>query len=71
MCMCGTLFLRVRKEVGLQNTGTNKQQKHVLTEESVNPVNMKGDSLFWLKDGTYVSFGEKEWMQLEQGDVKL
>ncbi|KAK3326871.1 hypothetical protein B0H66DRAFT_170434 [Apodospora peruviana] len=65
------LFLRVRKEVGLHNTGTNKQQKHALRQESVNPAKVQDDALFWLKDGTYVPFSGKDWMQLEQGAVKL
>lgn len=65
------LFLRLRKEVGLHNTGTNKQQKHVLRSESVDPKKVGGDALFWLKDGTYVPFGEREWNQLEGGRVKL
>ncbi|KAM7216394.1 fatty acid transporter protein [Rhypophila decipiens] len=65
------LFLRLRKEVGLHNTGTNKQQKHVLRSESVDPNKVGGDTLFWLKDGTYVPFGEREWNELEGGRVKL
>ncbi|KAK4185603.1 hypothetical protein QBC35DRAFT_465456 [Podospora australis] len=64
------LFLRVVKGVGAQTTGTMKQQKHVLRNESVNPQKVS-DKLFWLKDGTYEPFGEKEWRELEGGSVKL
>ncbi|KXX75946.1 Fatty acid transporter protein [Madurella mycetomatis] len=65
------LFLRVLKEVGTQNTGTNKQQKHLLRQQGVDPANVQGDALFWLKDGTYMPFGQKEWKALQQGQVKL
>jgi acyl-CoA synthetase (AMP-forming)/AMP-acid ligase II len=65
------LFLRLLKEVGMQNTGTNKQQKNVLREQSVDPAKIQDDALFWLKDGTYVPFGEKDWIALQQGLVKL
>ncbi|KAK4151127.1 fatty acid transporter protein [Chaetomidium leptoderma] len=65
------LFLRLLKEVGMQNTGTNKQQKNVLRQQSVDPANAQGDALFWLKEGTYVPFGPKDWEALEQGAVKL
>ncbi|KAK0653088.1 hypothetical protein B0T16DRAFT_347766 [Cercophora newfieldiana] len=65
------LFLRVVKEVGLQKTGTNKQQKNVLRDEGVDPAKVGEDKLFWLKDGTYAPFGFKEWNQLQGGAVKL
>ncbi|KAK3369812.1 hypothetical protein B0H63DRAFT_485581, partial [Podospora didyma] len=63
------LFLRVGKEVGLQNTGTNKQQKQALRQQNIDPAKVQGDEMFWLKDGTYVPFGEKEWRELEGGRV--
>jgi hypothetical protein len=63
--------LRLLKEVGMQNTGTNKQQKNALRQQSVDPAKVQDDALFWLKDGTYVPFGEKDWMALQQGLVKL
>jgi hypothetical protein len=63
--------LRVVKDVGLQKTGTNKQQKNVLRDEGVDPAKADGDQLFWLKDGTYAPFSFKEWNQLEGGAVKL
>jgi acyl-coenzyme A synthetase/AMP-(fatty) acid ligase len=65
------LFLRMRKELGMQSTGNNKQQKHVLREQGVDPARAEGDALFWLKEGTYVDFGEKDWRALQHGAVKL
>ncbi|KAK3365476.1 fatty acid transporter protein [Lasiosphaeria ovina] len=65
------LFLPVVKEVGLQNTGTNKQQKNVLRQGSIDPAAVLGYSLFWLKDRTYMPFGDKEWRELNQGAVRL
>ncbi|KAK0721104.1 hypothetical protein B0H67DRAFT_578144 [Lasiosphaeris hirsuta] len=65
------LFLRIVQDVGLQNTGTNKQQKNGLRNQSVDPAKMLGDSVFWLRDGTYAPFGQKEWRAMEGGDVKL
>ncbi|GAB1315279.1 long-chain fatty acid transporter fat1 [Madurella fahalii] len=65
------LFLRVLKEVGMQNTGTNKQQKYILRQQGVDPANVEGDALFWLKDGTYTPFGQTEWKSLQRGQVKL
>jgi len=65
------LFLRVVKEVGLQTTGTNKQQKHILREEGVDPGKTGADQLFWLKDGIYVPFRVNEWNELQRGAIKL
>ncbi|KAK4446733.1 fatty acid transporter protein [Podospora aff. communis PSN243] len=38
------LFLRVVKDVGLQKTGTNKQQKNVLRDEGVDPAKVASRS---------------------------
>ncbi|KAK4039873.1 fatty acid transporter protein [Parachaetomium inaequale] len=65
------LFLRLLREVGMQNTGTNKQQKQALRQQSVDPSNVRDDALFWLKEGTYVPFGQTDWNALEEGAVKL
>ncbi|KAJ4302482.1 long-chain fatty acid transporter fat1 [Collariella sp. IMI 366227] len=65
------LFLRVLREVGMQSTGTNKQQKHILRQQSVDPAKVEGDTLFWMKEGTYAPFGLRDWKALEQGAVKL
>ena len=69
------LFLRVVREVGLQNTGTNKQQKHGLRVQGVDPVQVEksaeGGLLYWLRDGTYVPFGKKDWRAITGGKVKL
>lgn len=66
------LFLRLVTDIGnnAQTTGTNKQQKHNLRVSGVRPV-AGGDELFWLKDDSYVPFGEKEWKELDAGRVKL
>lgn len=68
------LFLRVLREVGgaAQTTGTMKQQKHILRKAGVRPSRKAADSdVYWLKGDTYVPFREKEWKQLEAGQVKL
>lgn len=68
------LFLRVmRAETSAANrTGTNKQQKHNLRNEGVNP-GVVGDELYWLPPGTrdYKRFGGEEWKALGAGTVKL
>jgi acyl-CoA synthetase (AMP-forming)/AMP-acid ligase II len=65
------LFLRVVRDVGVQKTGTNKQQKNGLRDHGVDPAGVGDDKLFWLKDNAYVPFGYKEWNQLQAGAVKL
>ncbi|KAL9101772.1 MAG: hypothetical protein Q9163_003019 [Psora crenata] len=65
------LFLRVVKEE-MERTGTNKQVKVVLREKGVDPAkSSEGETLYWLKGGTYVPFTEKEWAELKGGRVKL
>lgn len=64
------IFLRVTKE--LQATGNNKQQKHVLRTEGVDPKRIAAkDKMFWLRDGTYVEFRESDWEKLKAAVVKL
>jgi acyl-CoA synthetase (AMP-forming)/AMP-acid ligase II len=63
------LFLRRMRN--MQITGTNKQQKHVVRKEGVDPTKVGDDELFWLKDGTYVKFGKRDWEELNGGRVKL
>ncbi|KAL8725278.1 MAG: hypothetical protein Q9181_006470 [Wetmoreana brouardii] len=65
------LFLRVT--TSMQATGTNKQQKHMLRTEGVDPDKIRdsGDQLFWLKEGTYRAFDGNDWKVLEAGRVKL
>ncbi|KAL2139425.1 hypothetical protein VTI28DRAFT_5239 [Corynascus sepedonium] len=65
------VFLRLVKEVGMQSTGTNKQQKHTLRQQGVDPSKVQDDALFWLKDGTYVPFTQTDWESLQEGMVKL
>ena len=71
------IFLRVTRE--MQATGNNKQQKSGLRGEGVDPGKVAGrksvgggrDRLFWLRGGTYVEFGVREWEEVRGGRVKL
>lgn len=65
------VFIRVVKEV--QATGNNKQQKHVLRKEGVDPAQSGADRIFWLRPGAskYEVFGKREWDSLGRGQVKL
>ncbi|KAJ5130236.1 AMP-dependent synthetase/ligase [Penicillium bovifimosum] len=64
------LFLRVAPEV--QSTGNNKQMKHILRTEGVDPARVSSkDRLYWLQGNSYVPFGQKEWEQLNGGQVRL
>jgi hypothetical protein len=64
------IFLRVTTE--MQATGNNKQQKHVLRTEGVDPGKVGAtDKLYWLQGDTYVPFEEKDWNRLQGGQVKL
>ena len=68
------VFLRVTK--GGPVTGTNKQQKHVLRKEGVDLALVRSgdqheDVLYWLQDGKYVPFTEKDLERLRGGGVKL
>lgn len=65
------LFLRVKKQ--LEITGTNKQQKHSLREQGVDPekVIVSGDKLYWLQNGTYEPFGQQEFERIATGKAKL
>lgn len=65
------IFLRITKEGAMQTTGTNKQQKHGLRKEGVDPQSMNGDELFWLKKGRYEKFTRRDWDELNGGRVKL
>jgi acyl-CoA synthetase (AMP-forming)/AMP-acid ligase II len=67
------VFLRVTRE--MQATGNNKQQKHALRTEGVDPELLESkncdDKLYWLNNGTYVPFGKKQWAELNSCKVKL
>ncbi|KAK3939175.1 hypothetical protein QBC46DRAFT_152132 [Diplogelasinospora grovesii] len=65
------LFIRVVKDGSLHTTGTNKQQKHVLRGEGVEPGKTGQDGIFWLKGDAYAKFGPKEWNEITAGKVKL
>ena len=62
------LFLRV--VTNSQLTGNNKQQKHGLRVQGVDPAKVP-DRLLWLKGDTYVDFGPQDYKQIEVGQVKL
>ncbi|TVY58272.1 Fatty acid transporter protein, partial [Lachnellula suecica] len=63
------LFLRITKEMAA--TGTNKHQKHVIRAQGVDPEKTGGDEFYWLKGGTYVKFGKRDWDELNGGKVRL
>ncbi|KAK1145381.1 long-chain fatty acid transporter fat1 [Aspergillus melleus] len=64
------LFLRLTPQ--MQATGNNKQQKHVLRTEGVDPsLVSSSDKLYWLQGSTYVPFERKDWDGLQGGQVKL
>ncbi|KAE8349154.1 hypothetical protein BDV28DRAFT_160737 [Aspergillus coremiiformis] len=64
------LFLRFAPE--MQGTGNNKQQKHVLRTQGVDPSLVSpSDRLYWLQGDRYVPFEEKDWTRLQCEQVKL
>ncbi|PBP22170.1 AMP-binding enzyme [Diplocarpon rosae] len=63
------LFLRVQKS--MEVTGTNKQQKHIVRGQGVDPAKVGVDELWWLRDGAYTRFGDEDWKELQGGRVKL
>jgi acyl-CoA synthetase (AMP-forming)/AMP-acid ligase II len=65
------IFLRILKEANTPATGTNKQMKHALREQGVSPTEVGSDTLFWLKNGTYVRFGDREWSEMNGARLKL
>lgn len=65
------IFLRLGKGTSAAVTGTNKQQKHGLRVEGVDPTKVGDDELYWLKGDTYVRFGREEWDQMSGGQIKL
>lgn len=65
------LFLRVIKDHKTQTTGTMKQQKNHLRDEGVSPQKTGDEPVFWLRNGTYQRFGERDWAELNGGRVKL
>lgn len=60
------IFIRVMKHMG--RTGTNKQQKHLLRAQGVEPGE---DRVYWLQGGTYVEMGDREREELKAGRARL
>ncbi|KAI1499033.1 AMP-binding enzyme [Biscogniauxia marginata] len=65
------IFLRVGNGLAAATTGTNKQQKHELRVQGVDPSKVQDDELYWLKNGTYIEFRKADWDRLNAGQVKL
>jgi acyl-CoA synthetase (AMP-forming)/AMP-acid ligase II len=64
------IFLRLVKEVHV--SGNNKQQKHILRAQGVDPDQIPAeDKIYWLRNGTYVPFERKDWNALNVGKVRL
>lgn len=65
------VFLRVVASV--MATGNNKQQKHVLRLEGVDPDKVAGERVYYLRPDSdrYEPFCQKEWDVLKAGKVKL
>ncbi|KAH0847984.1 Fatty acid transporter protein [Fonsecaea pedrosoi] len=65
------VFLRVVTQV--MATGNNKQQKHVLRQEGVDPDKVGDNRVFFLRPDSqkYEPFGRKEWENVKGGKVKL
>lgn len=64
------IFLRISKE-DQEKTGNFKQIKKGLRDAGVDPSKVNGEQIWWLRDGVYKRFGEKEWQELKGGSVKL
>jgi acyl-CoA synthetase (AMP-forming)/AMP-acid ligase II len=64
------VFLRLVREA--QATGNNKQQKHILRTQGIDPDQIPAeDKIYWLQKGTYVPFERKDWNGLNTGKVRL
>ena len=65
------VFLRLVRE--MHATGNNKQQKHLLRTQGVEPSKVRGagDLVFWLRGGTYVEFEDGHWEELKAGRIQL
>lgn len=66
------VFLRVVTQA--MATGNNKQQKHILRKEGVDPAKIPAmDRVFYLRPGShkFEPFGNKEWNAVQGGQLKL
>jgi len=65
------IFLRFGEGLSTAITGTNKQQKHNLRVEGIDPAKVGDDELYWLKGDTYVKFEKSDWDRMNGGQIKL
>ncbi|KAI1324665.1 acetyl-CoA synthetase-like protein [Xylariaceae sp. FL0255] len=65
------IFLRFGEGLSAAVTCTNKQQKHNLRVEGVDPAKIGEDEIFWLRGDTYVKFENADWERMNAGQVKL
>ncbi|KAF1942149.1 acetyl-CoA synthetase-like protein [Clathrospora elynae] len=65
------IWIRFTRE--MQTTGTNKQQKHLLQKDGIDPaaVEASGDILYWFNGGTYMRFTKRDLERLQGGGIKL
>lgn len=63
------LFLRLVESVA--TTGTHKHQKHQLRTEGVDPAKVDVSKVYWLAEGKYVPFTERDWTMISEGRAKL
>lgn len=64
------LFLRIVREAALNSNGL-KQDKVQPRLEGVDPARVRGDSLYFLKDGRYHEFTKEDWNNLSMTRAKL
>jgi lipoate-protein ligase B len=65
------IWLRFTSE--MLTTGTNKQQKHLLKADGIDPqaVERAGDVLYWSQGDTYELFTKRDLERIRGGGVKL
>jgi acyl-CoA synthetase (AMP-forming)/AMP-acid ligase II len=64
------LFLRVTTE--LEKTGNNKQPKHILRDQGIDPTKVSPDDrIYWLQGDNYVPFALEDWQKLSAAQVRL
>lgn len=63
------IFVRIVD--GIEHTGNNKQVKHVLRDQGVDPAKAGDDKIYWLTERGYEPFGNAEWERIVGGKAKL